>query len=93
MQNENSQRAFTSEKYYADVRRPDRRTPMKVLTDKTFTFVDTIWETYMEHNMVDVRYIYMCMHVHMYIYLYVLHVHFAGLYLGKVMGVTVMKTI
>ena len=43
--------------------------------------------------MVDVRYIYMCMHVHMYIYLYVLDVHFAGLYLGKVMGVTVMKTI
>ena len=91
---------------------------MKVLTDKTFTFVDTIWETYMEHNMVDVRYIYMYMHVHMHIHLYtvcvdimcirgnawlycvnvvtdtyILDVHFAGLYLGKVMGVTVMKTI
>ena len=66
MQNENSQRAFTSEKYNADVRRPDRRTPMKVITDKTFiTFVDTIiWETFMEHNMVMLD-VHACTHVHL----------------------------
>ena len=55
MQNENSQRASTSERYYLDVRRPDRRTPMKVLTGKTFDFVNHVWETYMEQNMEDVR--------------------------------------
>ena len=64
MQNENSQRAFTSERMYLDVRRPDRGTPMKVLVDKSFTFVDKVWDCYMANNMEDVRYI----HVHMHMY-------------------------
>ena len=56
MQNENSQRASTSERLYLDMRRPDRRTPMKVLTEKSFRFVDQMWDCYMAKNMEDLRY-------------------------------------
>ena len=54
-QNENSQRPSTSERYYLDARRPDRRTPMKVLVGKTFVFVTKIWTIYMNKNMEDLR--------------------------------------
>ena len=40
---------------YKYVRRPDRRTPMKVLTEKLFKFVHQVWDTYMAMNMEDVR--------------------------------------
>jgi hypothetical protein len=42
--NENVGRAATSEYITQDMRRPDRRTPMKVLTGKTYTFIDETWE-------------------------------------------------
>ena len=38
-QNENVGRASTSERVVLDMRRKDRRTPMKVLVAKTFKFV------------------------------------------------------
>ena len=38
-QNENVQRGHTSERMYIDMRRPNRRTPLRVLVDKTFRFV------------------------------------------------------
>ena len=33
-----------------DLRRPDRRTAMKVLVDKSFGFVDNLWETFVSQN-------------------------------------------
>ena len=39
--------ASTSERFVLDMRRPDWRTPMKVLVKKTFNFVGDIWRTYM----------------------------------------------
>ena len=56
MQNENSQRAYTSERMYIDIRRPDRRTPMKVLVKKSYKFVQQVWDSYMVKNMEDTRY-------------------------------------
>lgn len=53
--NENVNRAYTSTHRVADLRRPDRPTPMKVLVDKTYNFVDVFWEAYMEHNKTDLR--------------------------------------
>ena len=50
-------RAHTSEYHGKDLRRPDRRTVMKVLVDKTFSFVDLVWTTCIAENKVDVRYI------------------------------------
>ena len=52
---ENSQKAFTSERYILDIRQPDRRTPMKALTKKTFHFVEQVWQAYMATNMEDLR--------------------------------------
>ena len=52
---ENSQRDATSSRMVLDMRRPDRRTPMKVLVPKTFHFVDAVWWHYMERNLVDMR--------------------------------------
>ena len=43
---------------YADLRRPDRRTPKRVLVNKTFTNVQTVWAMYTEHNRTDTRYMY-----------------------------------
>jgi hypothetical protein len=48
--NENVQRAATSERLYWDIRRPDRRTPMKVLVEKTFAFTQYLWTTYLQRN-------------------------------------------
>ena len=39
-----------------DLRRPDRRTPMKVLTAKTYKFVDDIWKAYLNYIMQDHTY-------------------------------------
>lgn len=50
LQNENVDRPTTSYHTVEDLRRPDRRTPMKVLKDKTFQFVDTVWQLYVEKN-------------------------------------------
>jgi hypothetical protein len=47
--NENVERATTSEYFFQDVRRPDRRTPMKVLTAKSYKFVDDIWTLFLRH--------------------------------------------
>ena len=49
-QNENVQRAATSERLYWDIRRPDRRTPMKVLVEKTYTFTESLWALYLHRN-------------------------------------------
>jgi hypothetical protein len=53
--NENVGRAATSEYITQDMRRPDRRTPMKVLTGKTYTFIDEIWEVYLQHHSSEAR--------------------------------------
>ena len=44
-------RGHTSERMYIDIQRPNRRTPLKVLVDKTFQFVDDVWSMYMKRNM------------------------------------------
>ena len=41
---------MTSAHDVEDLRRPDRRTPVKVLKHKTFNFVDKIWMAYVELN-------------------------------------------
>ena len=38
-QNENVQRGHTNERTYVDIKRPNRRTPLKVLVEKTFRLV------------------------------------------------------
>ena len=53
--NENVSRTSTSERYVADVRRPDR-TPMKVLVKKLFNFVGEIWRAYVQSRINDLRY-------------------------------------
>ena len=53
--NENVNREYTSTHMVADLRRPDRRTAMKVLVDKTYNFVDMVWQAYVEHNKTDLR--------------------------------------
>ena len=44
-------RGHTSKRMYIDIRRPNRRTPLKVLVDKTFQFVDDVWSMYIKRNM------------------------------------------
>ena len=53
----NSQRACTSERLYLDMRRTDRTTPLKVFTEKSFSFVDQVWDSYMAKNMEDLKYV------------------------------------
>ena len=55
LQNENVGRASTSERFVPDLRRPDRRTPMKVLVKKSFKFVEEIWEMYLQSRVTDLR--------------------------------------
>ena len=38
-----------------DLRRPDGRTPMKVLVKKMFHFVDDVWRTYIRSKITDFR--------------------------------------
>ena len=45
----------TSEYFIQDLRRPDRHTPMKVLTAKTYTFVEDIWKLYVQRNIQALR--------------------------------------
>lgn len=53
--NENVNRPYTSQSKVHDLRRPDRHGEMKVHVDKTFHFVDMLWEMYIAHNTVDLR--------------------------------------
>ena len=53
-QNENVGRVATSTREVVDLRRPDRRTPMRVLVAKTFHFADKVWMTYLQ-SMPDIR--------------------------------------
>ena len=55
VQNENINRPCTSKRKVHDLRRPDRRTAMKVLVEKSFNFVDTLWASYMARNQVDLQ--------------------------------------
>lgn len=57
-QNENNQREYTSEKMVLDMRRPDRRTPMKVRVKKGYKFTDKIWKSYVQRNVEEIRYRY-----------------------------------
>ena len=50
-------RPYTSTSRVKDLRRPDRRTAMKVLVKKTYMFVDKLWAEYVERNRADLRYI------------------------------------
>ena len=52
---ENVHREATSEYFVQDLRRPDRRTPMNVLTAKTYKFTDDIWKFYLQRNLQDIR--------------------------------------
>ena len=56
-QNENVQRASTSERFVPDLRRPDRRTSMKELVKKMFHFVDDIRRAYVRWKITDPRYV------------------------------------
>ena len=57
-QNENVQRGHTSERTYVDIRRPNRRTALKVLVNKTFRFVEDVWSTYVRRNMQVTGYVH-----------------------------------
>ena len=57
LQNENVSRPATSERMYVDLRRPDRRTPKRVLVSKTFDNVHTVWSLYIARNKTDIRYV------------------------------------
>ena len=48
VQNENVDREWTSEKLVVDMRRPDRRTPMKVRKVKTDHFRWQLWKKFCE---------------------------------------------
>jgi hypothetical protein len=48
--NENVDRAYTSTKFTIDLRRPDRRTLMKVLVKNSYSFVDDIWELFLQNH-------------------------------------------
>ena len=54
-QNENVCRPTTSERVYLDIRRPDRRTPKRVLVKKSYDYVHTVWSLYTESNTADFR--------------------------------------
>ena len=54
-QNENLNDPYTSEHKVLDLRRPDRRTMMKILVNKTYNFVDVIWKSYMSCNTVTLQ--------------------------------------
>ena len=54
---ENVQRASTSERFIPDLKRPDRRTSMKVPVKKTFHFVDDIWRAYIRWKITELRYV------------------------------------
>ncbi len=62
LQNENVRRESTSERLVQDARRPDRRTPVRVLVEKTFEFVEDVWESFVQQRSVDLRYTakYLC---------------------------------
>ena len=53
LQNENVNREITSTHRVHDLRRPDRRTEMKTLVAKTFTFVQALWQDYLAKNVTD----------------------------------------
>ena len=55
-QNENVNQPYTSQAKVQDLRRPERRTAMTVLVNKSFTFVDMLWAMYVTHNSVDFRF-------------------------------------
>ena len=51
-QNENVGRDATSTYLTVDLRRPERRTPMRALVAKSFHFADRVWMAYL-HSMPD----------------------------------------
>ena len=53
--NENVNRTHTSARKVHDLRRPDRRTAMKVLVEKSFNFVDVLWAEYVQCNTTDLQ--------------------------------------
>ena len=57
LQNENVSRPATSERMYVDLRRPDWRTPKRVLVSKTYDNVHTVWSLYIARNKTDIRYV------------------------------------
>ena len=59
VQNENVNHAHTSEHRAQNLCRPDRRTAMKVLVEKTFVFVEHLWSVYVVDNKPYIRYVYL----------------------------------
>lgn len=74
-QNQNVNRAHTSEHRVYDLRRPDRRTPMKVLVEKKFEFVELVWSAYVAHNKPDIRYV-IIVYVYIHITTLLLYMYF-----------------
>ena len=46
---------MASSRKVLDLRRPDRRTPMNVLVEKSFDFVEKLWTEYLRHNKADLQ--------------------------------------
>lgn len=55
LQNENVNRPYTSTHKVKDLRRPDRRTSMKVLVKKSYKFVQQVWATYVCRNLANLE--------------------------------------
>ena len=49
--------AYTSVSRVKDLRRPDQRTPMKVLVKKKYNFVELFWAMFVTQNKVDLMYV------------------------------------
>ena len=41
-----------------DLRRPDRRTPVRVLVAKTYHFVERVWVAYLARNVAILEYVF-----------------------------------
>ena len=61
-QNENVNQPHTSSRRVADLRRPDRRTELKVLVEKTYNFVDHLWASYVANNISDIELVMLVMY-------------------------------
>ena len=55
-QNENVNRPYTSQVPVLDLRRPEQRTDMNVLVNKSFMFADILWAMYVIHNSIDLKF-------------------------------------
>ena len=55
LQNKNVNRPCTSQRKVKDLRRPDRRTGMKVLVKKSYKFAVDVWDNYFKRNLANLE--------------------------------------